>query len=51
MNELPENVKELVQMASLYFGDGAPQTAADRLRAAADILQEIANKKAAEAAA
>lgn len=46
MTDLPTNVKELIQMAAIYFGDGAPQTAADRLRKAADLVQEIADQRA-----
>lgn len=48
MNDLPENIQELVQMAALYFGDGAPQTAADRMRKAADLMQEIADQRLRE---
>lgn len=46
MNDLPENIQELIQMAAIYFGDGAPQTAANRLRKAADLVQEIADQRA-----
>ena len=45
MNDLPENIRELIEMAALYFGDGAPQAAADRLRKAADLVQEIADHR------
>ena len=46
MDELPSNIQELVNLASMYFGDGAPQTAADRLHEAADLVQEIADQRA-----
>lgn len=47
MNDFPENVRDLIGMASLYFGDGAAQTAADRLKKAAEEVQKIADGKAA----
>ena len=46
MTDFPKNIQELLQMAAIYFGDGAPQTAADRLRSAADLVQEIADQRA-----
>lgn len=39
---ISEEVAELVQMAGIYLADGAPRTAADRLRKAADLLDGFA---------
>jgi hypothetical protein len=46
MNDLPKDIQELIQMAVLYFGDGAPQAAADRLRKAADLMQDASDRRA-----
>lgn len=42
---MPEHIKELIQLAEIYFEDGAPNTAADRLRQAADEMELIAERR------
>lgn len=46
MNRTPDDAFDLVQMAGVYVDDGAFRTAADRLRQAATILDEVANREA-----
>ncbi len=46
-----DRVGELIELAGIYFVDGAPRTAAIRLRAAADLCDEIADRKDAHFAA
>ena len=41
---LSEQVSELVQLAGIYLADGAPRTAADRLRKAATLLDDFADE-------
>lgn len=41
----PNEVENLIDIARVYFDDGAPATAADRLRQAADHLTQLAEKK------
>ena len=49
MDNLPEHIQALIEMASLYFSDGALNTSADRLQQAADEVRSmtgnIANQK------
>lgn len=40
-----DRVGELIELAGTYFVDGAPRTAAARLRKAADLCDEIADRK------
>ncbi|MBW4972110.1 hypothetical protein KZZ08_00675 [Roseovarius mucosus] len=42
-----EKAFELVELAGIYVDDGAPATAADRLRKAADLLDVIAVERLA----
>lgn len=42
---MPEHIKELIVIAEIYFEDGAPATAAARLRAAADEMQVLADQR------
>jgi len=46
MNQLEQRATELVNLAGTYLDDGAPATAADRLRLAASTLDELAETKA-----
>jgi hypothetical protein len=46
-----EDAFELVQVAGTYIEDGAPRTAADRLRQAASILDQIATERESALAA
>lgn len=42
---MPEHIKKLIALAGVYYSDGAPATAAARLRAAADEMQAIADQR------
>ncbi|KIC38135.1 hypothetical protein RA27_20405 [Ruegeria sp. ANG-R] len=44
---MPEHIQALIDLAQIYFEDGAPITAADRLRSAADEMQKIADQRLA----
>lgn len=41
--KLAQEYRALVEVANIYFSDGAPRAAADRLRAAADVAEQLAN--------
>ncbi len=45
-----DDVFELVEIAGVYIDDGAPRTAADRLRKAAAILDQLADARENEIA-
>lgn len=40
-----KRIKHLVTMADIYLMDGAPRTAAARLREAADLADEVAEER------
>lgn len=40
-----DDVYHLVELAGIYIEDGAPRTAAERLRSAAGILDALANAR------
>ncbi|MCB1349823.1 MAG: hypothetical protein KDK11_14740 [Maritimibacter sp.] len=42
-----EQIRDLIQLAGIYWEDGAPSTAADRLRKAARLLEQEALERAA----
>lgn len=42
---LHDRIGELVELAGVYFEDGAPRTAAVKLRQAADFLEQEANRR------
>lgn len=44
---LSERIGELIQLSAIYFGDGAPKTAANKLREAADLLDAEADRREA----
>ena len=39
---------ELMEVAQVYLKDGAPETAADRLRQSADLCDAMAKRRAAD---
>lgn len=41
---MPDYIEELINLALIYYKDGAPATAAARLRTAADEMQHIADQ-------
>ena len=43
-----DDVFDLVEVAGSYINDHAPRIAADRLRSAADILDQLADQRDAE---
>jgi hypothetical protein len=45
MRDFPHSVQDLIEIAEVYSGDGAPFTAADRLSLAAERLRECAIQK------
>ena len=45
MSDLHESVGELIELAGIYWADGAPRTAAKRLRQAADLLEQEAERR------
>ena len=45
MPKFPKHINEQVTLAAIYFEDGAPHTAADRLQAAADAMRQIASAR------
>lgn len=42
---LHDRIGDLVELAGVYFEDGAPRTAAVKLRQAADLLEQEANRR------
>lgn len=42
---LSERIGELVELSGIYFSDGAPRTAAKKLREAADLLDAEAARR------
>jgi hypothetical protein len=42
---MPEHILKLIELAKIYFQDGAPHTAADRLQSAADDMRDIARAR------
>lgn len=38
---MPDDIEKLIELARFYYADGAPGTAAMRLRAAADRMQAL----------
>jgi hypothetical protein len=41
---LTDRVGELIELSAIYFDDGAPRTAAKKLREAADLIEAEADR-------
>ena len=44
--DMPGHIQKMIVLAGLYFDDGAPFTAAEKLRDAADAMQVMADQRA-----
>lgn len=44
---MPKSIDDLIELAKVYFEDGAPATSADKWREAAAAMQEIAEERQA----